>query len=366
MNVLREISRTISLPLHLHCGKTYFKPISIGISLTGRCNSRCTMCDFWKENKAELDFVKLEIILEKINNFGVSVINYSAHGEIFVHREIRKILAHTHKRGFIQTLNTNALALSNTNLAKFVADKAQPLLISIGLDSMREDVYEKIRGIPSGQYKVLQGIQNLQARGIKNITIGSVILDYNLDDLIQLVEFAEKMQLSALRFTAYQRYFQAGEADETWKRISAPSFQPQLQETMNALVKLKPAHPIIRNSAAYLACVSEFYRQKYYFPFKCIVGYLRMDIDELGDVTLCPFIGKSIGNVFDNELADIWFSEQAENIRKQMVQGECPSCLLSCYTEENIRFTPKYALRSNWDAFKRFLKLVKYDVVRRA
>ena len=359
MNLFTELARLVSLPVQVVTGKTLFRPFSIGIALAELCNSRCTMCDFWKRKEPYLGIEQMREILAKVKKLGVNIVNYSAHGEMTANPDIREIISYTHDQGFTQTFNTNALLLANRDFARFVAEKARPFLVSIGIDSLDGEVYEQIRGIRNGQLKVISAIRNLQEFGVRNITLGAVVLDYNLDSLTDLVAFAERMNLGAVRVTAYQRYFQDSGNDETWNRVSAPDFQSRLQAKMRELSEMKSSHPVVRNSAVYLDHISEFYQHDYYFPFKCVVGYLRLDIDEHGDVTLCPFMGRPVGNVFEEDLEDIWFSKKAENLRKDMVQGNCPGCLLSCYAEENIRCTPRHAVPVNIEGLKRYARMKK-------
>ena len=113
----------------------------------------------------------------------------------------------------------------------------------------------------------------------------------------------------------------------------------------------------MRNSQYYLQQIPKFYEADYFFPVKCFIGYRRIDISEQGDITLCPFMGEPIGNVFKKDLEAIWFSEKADAVRQKMIKGKCPGCWLSCYGEENIRFTLKHGLSANWDGFKRYVRL---------
>ena len=360
MNLSNELFRTLSVPLQAFLRKCATKPFSVGISLTERCNSKCAMCDYWKKSGLELSFNQIEHILDQVSRLGVEVVNYSAHGEIFVNRNIKEILTHTRDLGFTLSLNTNALALADEQNALFLGNEIKPFLISIGLDTVNDEIYEKIRGISSGLSRVKKAIANLMQAGIHNITLGSVILDHNLDHLTSLVTFAETMHLSAVRFTAYQRFFQ--QSDYTWSRLSEKEYLSKLRLRIDELLHLQKSHSIMRNSSYYLKKIPDFYSSRHFFPVKCVVGYLRMDIMENGDVTLCPFLGKPIGNVFENKLSEIWFSEKANKVRQQMLEGHCPGCWLSCFAEENIRFTFKHGLNANWQALMRYRRMEKNTV----
>jgi MoaA/NifB/PqqE/SkfB family radical SAM enzyme len=356
MNLLQELFRTLIIPAQAKIGISTVRPFSVGIGLSERCNSQCSMCDFWKKTDSEkrcMSCSEVEHILNQVKQLGVTLINYSAHGEIFVNPEIRDILRLTRQKGFDISLNTNALALANDDLAAFLAKEINPILISIGIDSVDPKTYERVRGIPGGLEKVTQAIENLKKHAQQGISIGAVLLDYNLDDALDLLNFAEQHGLKRVRFTAYQRYFQTN--DHVWNRLQDESFKNQLSAVIEQLIAYKTESGIVTNSAHYLRKIPEFYNSGYFFPMPCLAGYRRLDIAENGDVTLCPFIGKSIGNVFNSDLRAIWFSDIANQIRQQMVQGKCPGCWLSCFAEENIRLSWRHGLKSNIDALKKYI-----------
>lgn len=358
MNIVREFSRTVTMPLQAGIGRALFKPISVGINITERCNSKCSMCDFWKPgDKKELNFHQMKHILDEIKGFGIDTINISAHGEIFANKDIFPILEYARECDFSIILNTNALSLSDKDTARYVAREIKPFIVSIGLDTLNPSTYEKIRGLSDGLDRVKQGIFNIINYGVSNISIGSVLLDYNVDEILSIIDFAEKTNISSLRFTAYQKFLQ--ETDETWDRITSEENITKITSKIWDLLELRKTHPIIRNSAHYLQNIPAYYRSDTFFPIPCLVGFVRMDIDESGDASLCDYIGKPIGNIFETSLKDLWFSRTANQVRKCMIKGDCPTCWISCYAEESVRFTLKHGIRSNLDGLRRYIRLRK-------
>jgi Fe-coproporphyrin III synthase len=354
MNLVREGWRILKLALSREPRIGRMLPMSVGFSLTERCNSQCSMCDFWKRSShEEISLKDIKPVLQSLRAAGVENINYSAKGEIFTSKHAKDILSYTTDLGFRQVLNTNALALANPSLADFVCYRVKPYLVSIGIDTTNAETYVRVRGVPGGLKKVLTGVRNLQDMGIKNITFGSVILDYNLADLVDLIRMGERMGISSVRFTAYQRYFQ--QDDEIWRKLGTPGVLEQIRSKMAELVGMRSR--MVRNSSYYLLKVPDFYKADRFFPVPCKIGFSRMDIDERGFATLCPFMMQPIGNVFESDPIDLWFSVKAEEVRRKMVEGRCPTCWLSCYAEENIRFTLRHGLRANWEGLRRYARL---------
>lgn len=356
MNPVLESYRTLLLMSGRYRLASRLPPLSVGVSLTTRCNSRCRMCDNWKSRSGkELRIKDITGILESLETLSVDNVNFAANGEIFTHPDIREILKAAADRGFDITLNTNALALSDRDLARFVSREVKPLLISIGLDTTDSDLYEQIRGIPNGFDRVDRAISNLRSFGCGNITIGSVILDTNMESIPGLLDYVKENRLPSLRFTAYQKYFQGDDA--IWEKLREPGTNRDLKRMVSDLAHARKRHPALRNSREYLLRIPDFHQSVKYFPFPCLVGYLRMDVDESGEATLCPFIGDSLGNIRETDLASMWFSEKASTLRERMVRGDCPGCWLSCYAEENIRLTFRHGLRSNLEGLTRYMRI---------
>ncbi|MBF0369760.1 MAG: radical SAM protein [Magnetococcales bacterium] len=353
MNILKEIIRTLSVPLLGPSGWSPFKPVSISIDLTENCNSQCNMCDCWRTSGERFSFERLRPLLDDLVNWNVTLINYVAAGEIFTHPEIREILSYTKKKGFEIILNTNALALSNPSWATFVAQEIQPLSISIGIDSIRDETYQEIRGVPKGASKIKKAISHLQEAGYHNIGLGAVILPANLDQLTEMVHFTREQGVE-VRFTAYEAFFQEEEAIQN--ELQRLAREGILQERIGEIIQLKKSHAHIKSSVEYLKRIPDYYLTDKYFPLPCRVGFLRANIAINGDTFFCHHT-KPYGNVFQQSIDEIWFSKAARNTRQQMVAGECPGCWLNCFGEENIRFSPRLGFRSNLDGLKRYLKL---------
>lgn len=358
---LKEFINILVLPVSYHTGLTLVKPTVFAFYLTKRCNSRCQMCDFWKSGTAvdELTFEEVCSILDDLKNFGVQTISFSAEGEIFTRADSIEILQYAKKLGFIFGVNSNGLAITPKLAEKLTS--VNPSSIVFSIDTTDPERYCSIRGVKGGLDRICRSIENLRAYGYKKISGGAVISNTNVDELRLLLDFAQQKQLHSFRFTAIQRHgFSKDWSSEEWDALSSDQFLARLEEELREIIRKMGGDPILANSIPYLRKIPEYFRASHYYPVPCVEGYYKGKILPNGDLSLCPIMGKDaiIGNLKLEKVESLWRTERAKKIRSNIKKGNCPGCWLSCYGEDNLRFSPRYALIANLKALKRALKLL--------
>jgi len=176
------------------------------------------------------------------------------------------------------------------------------------------------------------------------INVLSIILQENLDDIIPLVKWAqgnEKINLINLLGLIQPR---GKEKDDVWHQkeessILWPHNKAHLCEILDTLIEMKKyGFPKIGNPITQLLNYKKYYSTpdqyiRSYIP--CTIGYLFLSVNERGNVSLCEEMD-SIGNVCEHDIYDIWFSKEAEEIRKEIRQcsRNCHQIINCCYEEE--------------------------------
>ena len=354
-----ELCRAVLSPLSFGRLSNYIRPTIAAIYITRKCNSKCKMCNFWKNENdpEELTSQQWAIIFHNLKAFGVGFVGVNASGEMFTHPQVFEILQHLQDLHLPFGLNTNGLLL-NKNRAELLA-KSKPRQITIGLDGVGNDSYFQTRGLRQGFEKVSRNIQHLKNVGIENIAIGSVLMYENIDDWVNIVKFAIEKKLAGVRFTAFHdAYFNPGNLN-TKSVYATPSFLHKVDEEIKKLIRLKKSTGMVRNSEAYLKQVPRFFKdQKNFFPVPCLQGSNRIEIDTHGNVTLCSFVTKALGNLLSSRMETIWRSEAHQRARRNAYLGNCPRCNLSCYSEENIRLSARGVFPSLKHTFNRGFQLL--------
>lgn len=358
---MHEVIKIGAIPLSYRLNRPLVSPSVAGFNLTKRCNSRCQMCHFWKRSvnpDSELTSEEIFQTLRELRQLGVQFVSYAAEGEIFTRKDILDIFRMTEKLGLDFAINTNGLSIPD----EFIKDIPwlRPYSIILGVDTADPENYAQIRGIPDGLGRVLTSIQKLKSAGYHTISIGAVVLDNNLDQLLGLAELARREKLSAVRFTAFSpRGFGVKWNGEALERYTSQTYLKKLRVVIDQLIQHKRKYGIIRNSRYYLKEIPKFYESGFRrFPYPCMAGYYNVQIMANGDVLICSvtsYKGPSavIGNVKKDSLVDLWKSQKAAHERLKVKRRLCPVCWLSCYAENNMRFALNKMIPTNYEAFKK-------------
>jgi len=358
---LREALKLGVIPLSNRIGKVLAPPTVAAFYLTKKCNSRCSMCSFWQSDSDSGDeLTKEEVfqVFKDLKRLRVKLLSLSAEGEFFTRKDACDLLQKAREMGFSCTINSNGLYQPKTFIERL--NDVRPYSIVFGLDTTDPDVYEKIRGIPGGFNRVLNSIRTLKSVGYDSISIGAVILQDNLDQLLPLAELALKEKVLAFRVTAFSPVgFAKNWENEELAGYWSPEYLAALKKVISGLIEFKKKHGLISNSVEYLRRIPEYYESKFkYLPMPCVIGYHNIQILPNGDVPVCAFRGRDaiIGNVKKDSIYDLWRSKAASRERNKIRKGDCPTCWLSCYAESNLRFNPGTMIKCNMEAFGRALK----------
>ncbi len=216
---------------------TYNRPLrDLRISVTDRCNFRCTYCmpldEYeWLEKKEILSFEEITRLTNLFVHLGVEKIRLTG-GEPLARRDLDKLVA---KLSALPGPPDLCLTTNGSLLAEKVAAlKAAGLRrINVSLDSLKPDRFRRItkRGDLA---KVLEGLFAAQSHGLQPIKINAVIeRGVNDDEILDLVAFAREHGF-AIRFI---EYMDVGNANN-WKSERMVS-KKEILETINARFPLR-------------------------------------------------------------------------------------------------------------------------------
>ena len=182
------------------------RPIEdLRISVTDRCNYRCTYCMpmeeyVWIDRSEILSFEEIRRLARLFVGLGVEKIRITG-GEPLVRKDLHRLVSMLSGLEGLQDicLTTNASLLSEQ-----IGDLAAAGLkrINVSIDTLDPEKFKQItkRGDLS---KVLEGLFAAKELGLQPIKINAVIeRGVNEDDIIPLVEFAREHGL-AMRFIEY-------------------------------------------------------------------------------------------------------------------------------------------------------------------
>ncbi len=175
------------------------------ISVTDRCNFRCTYCMpfdeyTWIERQEVLSFEEIERLARLFLEFGVEKIRLTG-GEPLVRKDLHGLVARLTK---IEGLGDLSLTTNGALLAEQAGSLAAAGLrrINVSIDTLKAD---RFRGLTKrgNLDDVLKGLFAAQGAGMSPIKINAVIIrGINDDEILDLVGFARNNGLE-MRFIEY-------------------------------------------------------------------------------------------------------------------------------------------------------------------
>ena len=175
------------------------------ISVTDRCNFRCTYCMpfdeyIWIERQEVLSFEEIERLARLFLPFGIEKIRLTG-GEPLVRKDLDRLIR---RLSGIQDLKEISLTTNGALLAEQADRLYQAGLrrINISIDSLKPDRFQALTKRGSLD-EVLNGVFAAKKAGFSPIKINAVIIrGTNEDEILDLVEFARSNGLE-MRFIEY-------------------------------------------------------------------------------------------------------------------------------------------------------------------
>ncbi|MBI2090252.1 MAG: GTP 3',8-cyclase MoaA [Deltaproteobacteria bacterium] len=184
----------------------YNRPLKgLRISVTDRCNFRCTYCmpfdEYeWVDKKEILTFEEIARLAGLFVQLGVDKIRLTG-GEPLLRRDLEKLIR---KLSSLSGLKDLCLTTNGSLLAEKVSALKSAGLrrINVSLDTLNPEKFARIRRW-GDLAKVLEGLFTAKSYGLDPIKVNAVIeRGVNDDDILDLVEFSRKNGFT-IRFIEY-------------------------------------------------------------------------------------------------------------------------------------------------------------------
>ena len=328
--MLNVLARVPLYMLFRYLGKPKMMPLNLTLSPSPRCNSRCLPCNIWKKREDELALAEWERVLQGLGPtpywFTISG------GEPFMYRHIVELtqLAYDHCRPGIINFPTNSLLYKQIpaqieRIARYCQDSQ--VIINLSLDGVGEK-HDRIRGVPGNFERFEANYRALRELDLPNLNIGihSVISNFNVDDVTELFDYAFGLKPdSYITEIAEERV----ELDTLGLNIT-PAVE-QYAAAIDQLIARVEGHKFHG-----VARIAEGFRVEYYHLVKrileekrqvigCYAGWASAQIYADGTVWPCCVRADDMGKLrdYDYDFRAIWFSAEAERIRRSIYNKEC-------------------------------------------
>jgi len=161
------------------------RPVQGLIELTYRCNLNCVHCYCKGCEDKELATNELKGILDQLRKEGCLFLGLSG-GEPLMREDFLELYLYARAKGFLIDIMTNG-QLFNRGLIRRLR-QFPPIQITITLNGITEDTYEKITQVPGSFARIMEMIEQLRKENFK-IVIKANCLSLNKDEIPRIKEF---------------------------------------------------------------------------------------------------------------------------------------------------------------------------------
>jgi radical SAM protein with 4Fe4S-binding SPASM domain len=308
-----------------------FKPFLIAWNITKRCNLRCDHCYLSAGERDagavnELSTHECLHVVDELCTVNPAAILVLTGGEPLLRKDLPSIARYATKRGMMVVVGTNGTLLSEAGVRKL--QKAGVMGVSISVDSLDPQKHDAFRRLPGALQGAIKGIEACRREGLP-FQVHTTASRMNYDEIPDLIQFAyeKKAQVFNLFFLIC-----------TGRGEGMSDITPeQYEEVLGYLVDIQDRYPgmLIRSR-----CAPHFKRIAYeknpetpitkaqgYEGGGCLAGTHYVRITPEGDVTPCPFIPLSVGNLRRDRFCVMWEqSPVLEDFRAPDLKGKCGAC----------------------------------------
>ena len=329
-------------------------PFNYTISVTGRCNSRCSTCNIWKsEPKYELTFPEYEKIFKSLGNSPVWVT--LSGGCPFLRKDLPEIAVLLDRTCHPKIINipTNGIMTKRilSDVRKIVQNVKAQVVINVSIDGIGKE-HDKIRGVPGNFDKAMKTFSELRKIRANNFQLGihTVISRFNYGKIGEIQELAKRLGADS---------YITEIAEERVELTTDSTITPTAEQYEKAVSTLstKPSNKLMTRITQafrkeYYSLVPKILREKQQV-IPCYAGFASCQITPTGDVWACCVRGDVMGNLrkTNYDFAKVWFSEKADRIRQSIRKGECHCPLANAHYSNMLCDTGEIS-KVAWNFFK--------------
>lgn len=306
-------------------------PTEAIISVTNRCDARCTMCNIWQLDRQELlhaeDYRRgLPASLRNVNLTG---------GEALLRPDIVEIAHAIHEAAGRPRiiLATNGFRTERTleavaRIRAYVPDLG--IAISVDGDATTHD---RMRGVPNALKRAVETLRALLVVGVRDIRIGFTATAENIDQLLQVHALAGDLgvEFSATVAQNSEVYY----ATDANSAIDADA----IARHFGALIRqrLVSTSPKDWLRAYFDQGVIHFARTGSRLT-GCDAASGFFFLAPTGDVYPCLTLPRVIGNIRDESFDELWQGETARRVREET--SACRKCWMMCTARTELKRRP--------------------------
>jgi radical SAM protein with 4Fe4S-binding SPASM domain len=346
-------------------GGTDYTAYSVSWNLTQRCNLECAHCYMsafaGADTRGELSTEECRRVIDEISLVNPNVFLILTGGEPLLRKDIFDVAGYAAEKKFTVVFGTNGVLLRERE-AKLMRERGV-LGASISLDSTDRARHDRFRHLPNSWDGAVRATKVLTDAGL-DFSLHMSVTDWNVDEVPAMIDLAKELGAKVLNFfflvrtgrgrdltdidaAAYERILTylakaqgVGQGPPSFVQrmlgltpppASTPTFEDPWSTPVGRsdglLIRAKCA-PHFRRIIYQLNPDSPLLRN--YAHGSCPAGKYYCRITPEGDVTPCPYMPVSAGNLRMGSFGDLWRGSGVfDDLRDPKLGGRCGACEFS-------------------------------------
>ena len=320
--------------------KISYIPPRFSFTITSKCNLRCPTCQYVLKDPGffeNSDFISIEDFKNILAQYKKFITNLTlTGGEATLHPELERLIDFSNDLGLKVSLISNGILVKKKLAAlKKLND------LNITLDATDFESFARNRGGTAKQWdQIMDGLKTLRQNNIK-FTISFLVTSRNIDELFQLINFADRFHPTTLRLNSFNPH--AASRD-----LVLFKSDPHVMQVISEIMQ--------RNDYSYNIKMPFIFDERHpYFASKiCLYPWHGVYINEKCEVAYCcqlPHDGR-IGNMRDQYDFN---SQKMLAWRKMLLRHELPVDCKFCHRRFKGDYSKFMAKKNIWkdnDPFK--------------
>ncbi len=293
-------------------------PYRMDLALTYRCNNDCAHCYNARSRRfPELDLRVWKKMIDKVWSLRIPHIVFTG-GEPTLYQGLPELVAYAEKTGLVTGLNTNGRRLSDQRYLNALVEAGLDH-VQITFESHDPAIHNRMVGANSAWPETVAGLKHALKTPLYLMT-NTTLLTHNIDSLEETLEFLGDLGVPTVGLNALI-YAGKGKSVNTGLK----------EEDLPDLLEL--AHAITSRNHQRLI----WYTPTQYCHFNpvqldlgvkgCTAALYNMCVEPNGDVLPCQSYYQSLGNLLEDQWANIWEHPLALALRNRTnIPEGCKSC----------------------------------------
>lgn len=311
---------------------------AVSWNITRLCNLKCTHCylpagfvdadefpsGYYRDT--ELSQSQCFRVIDEIAEINPNILLILTGGEPLLRPDILKISDYAARTGFLVVMGTNGVLLNDETVQRMSDHGVAGAGIS--LDAVDPVNHDKFRGMEGAWEGTMNGVEALKRANL-DFLVQTSVTRWNYDEIPQIVDFA--YELGAKVFNLY--FLVRTGRGKTVMDITPTQYENMLATLFELQAKYRGKMLVAAKCAPHYKRV--IYEQQSDSPFlqaypsgTCPCGIYYCRITPEGDLTPCPYMPVSVGNLKTESFATLWNQSKVfQELRdRKLLEGKCGAC----------------------------------------